>query len=223
MPVSLHGASSRILEAGCWVSGVLLLALYAAARMGGELERAHGIALFAEARAATRQESDEIARDPVADATGRAPPSPQEPPREASRASARAHGFELLPVALLRIPGVGLEVPVYADTSERNLNRGAGWVEGTAAPGEIGNIAIAAHRDGHFRPLKDVAVGDALELESLSRKRSYRVAEISIVDPHDISPLRVTENAVVTLVTCYPFYFVGNAPQRYIVRAVAVD
>jgi len=223
MSVSLRNASSRIIEVGCWAVGVILIALYFAARVGGELERAHGIALFAEARAATRLAADEIVLDPDATVSGRPLPASPETPREASPASTRAQGFELLPVALLRIPGVGLEVPVYADTSERNLNRGAGWVEGTAAPGEIGNIAIAAHRDGHFRPLKDVAVGDVLELESLLKKRSYRVVELSIVDPRDISPLGATENAVVTLVTCYPFYFVGNAPQRYIVRALAID
>jgi sortase A len=131
--------------------------------------------------------------------------------------------MESLPIALLRIGRVGLEVPVYADTTERNLNRGAGWVKGTAAPDDGGNIAIAAHRDGYFRVLKDVAVGDVLELESITQERLYRVTEISIVEPGDTSSLFATETAAVTLVTCYPFYFVGHAPQRYIVRAVALQ
>jgi sortase A len=132
-------------------------------------------------------------------------------------------GSDALPIALLRIGRVGLEVPVFADTSERNLNRGAGWVKGTAAPDDGGNMAIAAHRDGYFRVLKDVAVGDVLELESISRQQAYRVVELSIVEPGDISPLYATDTAAVTLVTCYPFYFVGHAPQRYVVRAVAMQ
>jgi LPXTG-site transpeptidase (sortase) family protein len=81
----------------------------------------------------------------------------------------------------------------------------------------------AAHRDGYFRVLKDVAVGDVIELESLSRLRSYRITELAIVAPTDIWPLHATDEPTVTLITCYPFYFVGNAPQRFIVRAVAED
>jgi len=124
-------------------------------------------------------------------------------------------------LALLRIPRIGLEVPVFSDTGEHNLNRGAGWVRGTAAPGSDGNVAIAAHRDGYFRALKNVAVGDVLELDSPTQRRRYRVSALTIVDPSDVSPLADTQSNAVTLVTCYPFYFVGSAPKRYIVRAVA--
>ena len=130
---------------------------------------------------------------------------------------------ETLPAAVLRLARVGLEVPVYAGTSERNLNRGAALVEGTAVPGSDGNIAIAAHRDGYFRLLESVVPGDVIELDDPLRQRSYRVTELSIVEPTDVRPLHATDHAAVTLVTCYPFYFVGNAPQRFIVRAVAVD
>ncbi|MCA1779948.1 MAG: class D sortase [Xanthomonadaceae bacterium] len=121
------------------------------------------------------------------------------------------------------MPGVNLEVPVFADISERNLSRGAGWVPGTALPNDGGNMAIAAHRDQYFRALKDVAVGDLLELESLSGPQDYRVTSLTIVEPEDLWPLDPADVATVTLVTCYPFYFVGSAPQRYIVQAVAVD
>jgi sortase A len=114
-----------------------------------------------------------------------------------------------------------VEVPVYVDASERNLNRGAGLVAGTAPPGSDGNIAIAAHRDGYFRALERVAVGDLLELETPLLRRQYRVAEVAIVEPTDIRSLLETGVPTVTLVTCYPFYFVGNAPRRYIVRALA--
>ncbi len=112
---------------------------------------------------------------------------------------------------------------MYSDTSHRSLNRGAGLIAGTARPETAGNVGIAAHRDGFFRVLKDVAVGDRLEIEGLSGTRVYRVDALSIVRPEDTRPLRQTDHAVVTLVTCYPFYYVGSAPRRYIVRAVAVD
>jgi sortase A len=122
----------------------------------------------------------------------------------------------------LRIRRVGLEVPVYADTSERNLNRGGGLIAGTGVPDGDGNVAIAAHRDGYFRALEHVVVGDVLELDSLSRQRRYRVTELAIVAPTDMSPLDDVDAPAVTLVTCYPFYFAGAAPQRYIVRALEI-
>lgn len=128
-----------------------------------------------------------------------------------------------LAAAVLRIPRVALEVPVYPDSSERNLNRGAGLIAGTGAPDSDGNIAMAAHRDGYFRALQSVALGDLVELETPHRRRQYRITEVSIVDPENVSPLHDTEMPAVTLVTCYPFYFVGSAPQRYIVRAVAIE
>lgn len=126
------------------------------------------------------------------------------------------------PVALLRIARVQLEVPVYAELNERNLNRGAALVAGTAEPDSDGNVAIAAHRDGYFRALQKVAVGDVIDIELHTRKRAYRVTGISIVAPTDLWPLEVTGEAALTLVTCYPFHFLGSAPQRYIVRAEAL-
>ena len=84
----------------------------------------------------------------------------------------------------------------------------------------IGNIGIAAHRDGFFRVLKDVVTGDTLEIETPQRTMSYRVERQWIVAPEDASVLDPTASPAVTLVTCYPFYFIGAAPQRFIVRAV---
>ncbi len=125
-----------------------------------------------------------------------------------------------MPQAVLRIPKLALEVPVYEGTSDVTLNRGAGRITGTAAvDSATGNIGIAAHRDGFFRPLKDIAVGDALSIATLSGEREYRVTKLDIVDPDDVSVLRSTDDSTVTLVTCYPFYYVGSAPKRYIVTA----
>jgi len=104
------------------------------------------------------------------------------------------------------------------------LNRGAGVIAGTALPGERGNVAISAHRDGFFRPLKDVVVGDVIELRGAEgRVQRFEVAAISIVDPLDVSVLDATDAPVLTLVTCYPFYYVGFAPDRFIVRATALE
>ena len=93
----------------------------------------------------------------------------------------------------------------------------------SAAPGTDGNSGIAGHRDGFFRRLKDIEAGDTLVLETLQRKERYRVVGIWIVNPDDVSVLDPTPHRALTLVTCYPFYFVGPAPKRYIVRAVRDD
>jgi sortase A len=127
------------------------------------------------------------------------------------------------PLAVLSIPRIGVEVPVFDGTDDLILNRGAGRIAGTAKPGQAGNIGIAAHRDGFFRSLKDIRVGDRIELRSPTNEFLYTVDDIEIVQPTDVSVLRNRPNPSITLVTCYPFYFVGDAPQRYIVHASIVD
>ena len=122
-------------------------------------------------------------------------------------------------VAILRIPKIGLEVPVFEGTDEITLNRGLGRIAGSARPGEGGNLGLAGHRDGFFRGLKDLAVGNPLELETLEGTEFYRVSEIKIVLPGSVEVLDPRPEPTVTLVTCYPFYFVGKAPKRYVVHA----
>ena len=126
------------------------------------------------------------------------------------------------PAAVLRIPKIGLEVPVLPGTDERTLDRAVGHIEGTAQPGTDGNLAIAGHRDGFFRGLRDIAPGDLIELDTMQGKDTYRVERTWVVNPEDVSVLNPTSARVLTLVTCYPFYFVGEAPYRFIVRAVQV-
>ena len=116
---------------------------------------------------------------------------------------------------------MGLEVPVYNGADEFNLNRGVARIKGTARIDATGNLGIAGHRDGFFRGLKDIELGDGLVIETLSGAARYRVTSIEIVDPSDVWVLAPTEESTITLVTCYPFYFVGHAPQRYIVTAQA--
>jgi sortase A len=135
---------------------------------------------------------------------------------EYRRARSAASGATL---AILRIASTGIEVAVFDSTSKTNLNRGSGHVSDTALPGTEGNIAIAGHRDGYFRSLKDIAIGAEIELVSPRRKQKFRVSELLIVDPLDVSVLDSAEETVLTLITCYPFYFIGPAPERFVVRA----
>ncbi len=123
------------------------------------------------------------------------------------------------PLAVLSIPSINLEVPVLDGTDDFTLNRAVGHIEGTPAPGQQGNVGIAGHRDGFFRGLKDVHEGDAIELITQKERARYVVDEILIVSPEEISILGARSKSSLTLVTCYPFYYVGSAPQRYIVRA----
>jgi sortase A len=123
------------------------------------------------------------------------------------------------PLALLHIDKIHLEVPVFNGTDEPILNRGVGRIIGTAKVGESGNLGIAGHRDGFFRGLKDVTTGDTVELETADGTQTYVIDSIKIVEPNDVSVLQKGPSDSLTLVTCFPFYFIGSAPQRYIVHA----
>jgi sortase A len=128
------------------------------------------------------------------------------------------------PVAILSISRLNLEVPVFSELNQRSLNRGAAIVTGSPEPFEPGNISVAAHRDSFFRPLKDVNVGDVVLLQTAKTNREYRVVEIFITDPLDVSVLEsIDEQSVLTLITCYPFNYIGFAPDRFIVRAEALS
>jgi len=124
------------------------------------------------------------------------------------------------PLGIMRIPRIHLEAPVLEGTDDAVLNRGVGHIDETAKPGTDGNSGIAGHRDGFFRGLKDIEAGDAIELETLGATEVYRVERTWIVEPEDVTVLDPTPMRSLTLVTCYPFYFIGSAPKRYIVRAV---
>ncbi|MFL6446424.1 MAG: class D sortase [Bryobacteraceae bacterium] len=124
-----------------------------------------------------------------------------------------------MPLAVLRLDKFKIRVPVYEGTDELALNRGAGWIMGTARPGETGNVGIAGHRDGSFRALKDIAIGDVIELSTAGAKATYAVDQIEIVYPDNVGVLLPRRLPSITLTTCYPFYFNGDAPERFIVHA----
>jgi len=127
------------------------------------------------------------------------------------------------PLGRLEIPALDLAVMVLDGTDEVTLNRAVGRIQGTALPGEMGNLGIAGHRDGWFRALRKLTPGDEIVLRTLDGRYRYQVEEIEIVEPSETSVLAPSQDARLTLVTCYPFYWMGNAPQRYIVKAELVD
>ena len=207
----------RQLELLLLVVGVLMLALYVASRV-------HSAALSnAELQSFKTQQSESVAGPRGVDLSTAAPDfslwaekrvkSYQE--SLASRCSPA--------IGILRIPKINVEVPVLEGTDDLILNRGVGHVNGTALPGENGNVAIAGHRDGFFRGLKDVVVGDKIELITLQQTETYIIDRITIVEPTDVSVLQPRSHSSLTLITCYPFYFIGSAPQRYIVQAFIKD
>ena len=114
---------------------------------------------------------------------------------------------------------LGVSVIVMEGTDARTLRRAAGHINGTALPGQDGNVGIAAHRDTFFRPLRDIRKDDVITITTSRGDYRYRVVSTQIVGPDDVSVLNSDGSDVLTLVTCYPFNFIGAAPSRFIVRA----
>jgi LPXTG-site transpeptidase (sortase) family protein len=126
------------------------------------------------------------------------------------------------PLGLLIINDLNIEVPIYNGTEEHILDRGAGRIKGMAKMDENGNLGISAHRDSFFRGLKDIELGDVVLVQSAHGVEKYAVSDINIVPKDDVSVLAPVDRKTLTLVTCYPFYHVGAAPQRFIVTALPV-
>lgn len=214
------GFSLRRIETAAWCAGAVLLSAFLAARVHASLGSRAALREFRAARAETV--SLALAARPPAALLAFASPNQTLWSRVRIKEYAESLRHPLSPpVAILRIPGIGLEVPVLDGVDDLTLNRGVGHIPDTARPGEPGNAGIAGHRDGFFRGLKDVAIGDPIEIETVSSRQTYRIEKISIVSQTDVDVLDDTREPTVTLVTCYPFYFVGSAPQRYVVSAVA--
>jgi len=222
----------RVRSAGIWiertlfVSGLVLVVFYGGARLESWLASRLALQHFTAVDAPTEPDTD---REKSRASQGRlaSPEHPELPDVDFSlwdgrrvkafKQGAKEQSGVLL--AVLRIPRIRLEAPLFEGTDELTLNHAVGRIAGTARPGEAGNIGIAGHRDGFFRGLKDVSVGDAIELATSQGTDTYVVDEIHIVWPHQVEVLRPTPVPSLTLVTCYPFYFIGSAPQRYIITA----
>ena len=221
---SQKGASSRglrFIQYGAAIVGVLLVGIWFAAWVHGNVMSRRDLARFETARAA-RAARVRVEVAPMAEAE--VPPgvpvdtSLWAEGRIEEYRESLLHDFGV-PLAVMRIRKLEIEVPVLPGTDDLVLNRGVGWILGTAAPGTDGNFAVAGHRDGFFRRLQDIELGDEIEVETLEGSRTYVVDDLTIVDPSNVSVLEERNLPSVTLVTCYPFYFVGSAPQRFIVRA----
>jgi len=122
-------------------------------------------------------------------------------------------------VARLEVPSIDLATTVLEGTDDGTLRRGSGHIEDTPFPGQPGNVGIAGHRDTTFRPLRRIHLGDALNLTTADRVYHYRISKTMIVNPDDVYVLDPTDHQTLTLVTCYPFEFIGHAPRRFIVQA----
>lgn len=159
---------------------------------------------------------------PAVEAVALQPPDTSLWSASRSKAWDRWADFVGRPVGSLLIPALDVEVPVFSESNELAFTFGAGIIPGTGNLDTDGNIGVASHRDGHFRHLKNIALGDLLLLKTASRLRQYRVVEIRVVEPSDTWVLERGDRPAITLVTCYPFHFVGSAPQRYVVSAQEV-
>ena len=212
----------RVVQYSALFVGIILVGLYLAAKVHSHLASNSAIDRFNKAQAIDVSKIREGLAAPVGDVSG--------PVDTTLWSEGRIDGFRQslmvdldLPMAVLRVPSIDLEVPVFDGTDEVTLNRGAGRIEGTSLPGQQGNLGIAGHRDGFFRQLNDLALGDRIVIDTLDLSSTYIIEDLRVVEPSDVWVLGPTDSQTVTLVTCYPFYFVGSAPQRYIVRAVLTN
>lgn len=212
----------RVVETFALAAGLGLLAVYGGARVHAVAGRAEALEAFAVAQAV--HDGGSLEAGAAAPAASALPElgAPDQSLWGKNRIAAYRVALESAaepPLGVLEVPKLELRVPVFEGTGELALNRGVGRIEGTAALTARGNVGIAGHRDGFFRGLKDIARGDAIVLRSLGGASRYRVTEILVVEPTDVHVLHPTDAPTLTLVTCYPFYFIGDAPQRYIVKA----
>jgi len=122
-------------------------------------------------------------------------------------------------IGRLDIASLGLSAMLMEGTTAATLRHAVGHVGGTALPGQPGNVGISGHRDTFFRPLRKIHTNDIITLTTLTGEFRYRVTSTKIVRPSDVSVLDPGVREILTLITCYPFYFVGPAPERFIVRA----
>jgi sortase A len=148
----------------------------------------------------------------------RASASVDKGPAAAHRASSQLPAHETL-LGLIEIPRLDTSAIVEEGVSTGTLWKAVGHFPGTALPGQPSNAVLAGHRDTYFSGLGDLKAGDLLNYESPTATYSYRVESTRVVEPDDDSVLRASKDAVLTLITCYPFYYIGSAPQRYVVTA----
>jgi len=156
---------------------------------------------------------------PAIGGVGQIHPSPLPALAEADRARVERAAPEGSSLGQIKISSIGLTAMIEEGDNGRTLRQAVGHLPGTALPGQQGNVVLAGHRDTFFRPLRNIRKGDEITLTTLNGPYRYRVDSTQVVSPKDIEVLGRSACPILTLVTCYPFYFVGPAPKRFIVRA----
>jgi sortase A len=159
---------------------------------------------------------DRLLRDRRATSQATAPPVSVTLPKAAPVAEGSLIGR-------IEIPRLALSVMVVEGDGKISLQRAVGHIPGTALPGEDGNVGLAGHRDTFFLPLKDLKINDEIQISTPAGNFKYQVVSLRIVDPENVGVLGPSDENLLTLVTCYPFYFIGAAPKRWIVRARQVS
>jgi sortase A len=126
-------------------------------------------------------------------------------------------------VGRIEIPRLALSAVVFEGTSDDTLARGVGHLRGSARPGMGGNLVLAGHRDTFFRDLRGIKAGDEVTIKAPEGEFQYEVESTAIVYPNQTEVLKPSGDATLTLITCYPFRFIGNASERFIVRATKIQ
>jgi len=169
------------------------------------------LAVFLEAKFYQTREARDFARELRLKEVNKAAPIDS----IAAVATPDKHGV----VGRLEIARLGVSVMVVEGVDDIDLKRAVGHIPGTALPGESGNVGIAGHRDTFFRPLRSIQLDDTITVSTLQGASRYRVVSTNVVRPEDTQVLYPTGRDSLTLVTCFPFDYVGSAPKRFIVRA----
>lgn len=227
--VKIPAKSDRMIERALLIVGAILLTVFLVAYLHRWIMVRAEMARFKEAtrvdrnskdaRGAVPKQGEARATSLPGDRGSASSDAPSRPPERDGTDGSNVLPAVELPMAILRIPKLHLEVPVLNGTDAITLNRGVGRIAGTGRPGQKGNIGIAGHRDGFFSGLKDISKGDRIELQSANGTDIYVVDRILVTDPDDMSVLNDGDKPMLTLVTCYPFHYVGPAPRRFIVGA----
>ena len=220
----------RILAGFEWfflLLGLLALDCYIWVNTAASLDQAYGDWSFDQTLLGAKASVTGFIADEIGWLFHKAPPSIAPPDEKAEKAQPIPPAVKALqPGALigrLRIPRLNVAVMVREGATESTLSRAVGHIPGTGLPGQLGNVGLAGHRDTFFRPLRNVRKDDAIDLDTGRGTIRYLVTSTQIVSPRDVGVLKASAGKTLTLVTCYPFYYVGSAPKRFIVQATEVQ
>ncbi|HEX7669424.1 MAG TPA: class D sortase [Polyangiaceae bacterium] len=194
----------RRAEIALAILGVSLVGGALAAIVNTQVYQARQGRAFSDMEQRAAAPADGLESPPTSVASEPSPPAPEADPFVLGR---------------IEIPRVGISAIVREGDDDTTLSLAVGHIPGTARPGERGNMALAGHRDSFFRALRLIQLHDTIRIRTASRSYDYLVDSTEVVKPEETRLLDPTRDAVLTLVTCYPFGWIGHAPNRFIVRA----